>query len=388
MKIKVMQVIGQLRIGGAENVAMNLYRYIDRNIFEFHYLVYNYKIGDYEREVFELGGKVIHINYSYWHLNRYKRDLLNTFKDNGPYDIIHVHTMFHNGVILQIANQAKIPLKISHAHTTRDGWQDTVGIKTIIKKLYINYMRKLICNNSDLLVACSQDAGIFLYGKLNYKERGMLLKNGIHIAKYIFNQNIRNTMRKNNNISDKRVYGCIGHFDEVKNHVFLIDVFEKISQIDKNAVLILLGDGILKPAIQRICAEKQLSAKVFFFGNVQNVHEWLQAMDFLLMPSLYEGFPLVLVEAQVSGLKCFVSDTISREVNITGKVRFLPLFINEWTFIINEEVEYDRSDINIEQLLSSEYNVFTSVRKMEEIYLELLHRKGMFLGDNVYKEKS
>ena len=373
-KVKVLQVVGQLRIGGAENVAMNLYRYIDKNVFEFHYLVYGEKIGDYEMEVAELGGKVIHIKYNSGNIRRYKRDLLKVIEENGPYDIIHSHMMFHNGIVLHTAKKAGIPVKISHAHSTNDGAFCSGVARKMSRKIYLRYARQLICNDADLLVACGENAGIYLYGKTSYKKRGMLLRNGIDIEKYRFNEHIRNTMRKSNMISNNRVYGCIGHFSEVKNHAFLIEVFDKLSYLEPDAILVLLGDGELRTSIEQLCRKKNLNRKVVFKGNVQNVHEWLQAMDCLLMPSLYEGIPVTLVEAQASGLKCFVSDKISKEINLTGDIKYIPLHIDDWVDIIHENNDYDRQNNTIAKMSDSGYNVVSTVKEMEMKYIEMVRQ--------------
>lgn len=366
-KIKVLQVIGKLRIGGAETVAMNLYRYINRNKFEFHYLVYGNDIGDYEAEVVELGGKVIHMNYSSRHIKKYKNDLLKIMMEEGPYDIIHTHMMFHNGIVLQIAKNAGIQIKVSHSHSTNDG-----GIKNVIRYIYLKYMRKLICDNADLLIGCGKDAGNFLYGKKVYAEKGILIRNGINIEKYQFNEQIRDEMRKKYGVSDKIVYGCIGHFEPVKNHSFLICVFEKLCKINENARLLLLGDGKLRSEFENACKKKHLEHNVFFTGNVNNVHEWLQMMDFLLMPSLYEGIPVTLIEAQASGIKCFVSDKVPREVNVTGRITYIPLNIDKWIELLNENIDYDRKVEVVKYLVDNGYDVRKSVAELEEKYMEML----------------
>lgn len=376
-KIKVLQVVGSLHIGGAETVAMNLYRYIDRNIFEFHYLVYGSSVGFYEKEVKQLGGKVIHIDYSYKKLGKYKKDLINVFNEYGPYDIIHAHMMFHNSIVLSIAKKYGIPITVSHAHSTNDGGVSNNPLIRIIRVIYIERARKIINENSDFLIACGEDAGKFLYGENEYKKRGYLLKNGIDIKKYKFNVSVRNRMQSMYNLKDKIVFGCVGHFEKVKNHQFLIDVFQQVHKNNSDTILVLLGDGKLKEEIQNKCTRIGLENSVIFTGNVNNVNEWMQSMDYLLMPSLYEGIPVTLIEAQASGLKCYVSDHVSTEPNITGLLRYLPLNQKIWTDELSQCTSYNRSTDYTDIMKENGYDVENNVIGLEYKYYELLDLKGI-----------
>lgn len=376
-KIKVLQVVGSLRIGGAETVAMNLYRYINRDIFQFDYLVYGNNIGAYESEVKALGGQVIHIDYSYRNLNKYKEEFVDVLRNNGPYTIVHSHMMFHNSLVLSIARRFGIPITVSHAHSTNDGGTSNNPIIKTIRALYVNKARNIINNNSDLIVACGTDAGEYLYGKAEYSRRGFLLKNGIDLNKYKFDKDLRAKFRKKYNIEDKKVLGCVGHFEKVKNHSFLIDVFNQIHKLDSDTVLILLGDGSLKKEIEKKCIELGINNDVVFIGNVNNVNEWMQAMDFLLMPSLYEGIPLTLIEAQAAGLKCFVSNKVSEESNVTGWLDYLPLNEECWVSKVNQYTCYDRSTNWSDKIIKNGYDVETNVSSLQKKYCELLESKGI-----------
>lgn len=368
---KVLQVVGQLRIGGAETVAMNLYRYIDREIFEFHYLVYGDKIGDYEEEVIRLGGKVIHIDYSAKNISGYKKDLERVFLENGPYDIVHAHMMFHNGIVLEIAKKNNVPVRVSHAHSTNDGAIKSCAKDYVMRWIYDYYSLLKIRKNANVYIACGNEAGNYLYGREFFKRKGILIKNGIDANKYQFDKQKRIILRKKFGLTKRHVYSCIGHFETVKNHKFLIDIFCNIYKQDNLAYLVLLGDGRLRKEIERICIERKIIENVLFMGNVDNVDEWLQAIDFLIMPSLYEGIPVTLVEAQAAGVKCFVSDRISEEVNYTNTIKYLPLENKRvWENIVHEDAKYERRN-NKELTINSGYDVAENVRKIQQIYLEM-----------------
>jgi glycosyltransferase involved in cell wall biosynthesis len=153
-----------------------------------------------------------------------------------------------------------------------------------------------------------------------------------------------------------------------KNHKFLIEVFKDIIKVDSKAYLVLLGEGTLKEEIYKLCVNSGINNNVLFTGNVDNVNEWLQAIDFILMPSLFEGFPVTLVEAQAAGVKCFVADNISQETNITGQVQFLPLEKREeWIKIASLPENYRRPD-NREALKKGGFSVKESMKKIEQIY--------------------
>lgn len=370
MKIKVLHVIGSLRIGGAENVAMNIYRYIDRDKYEFHYLVYGESIGDYEEEVMELGGKVIHMEYSpQITIGKYMRAFSNIVGENGPYEIVHAHMMLHNGLVLKVAKILKIPVRISHAHSTDDGKVRKGLWDCGIRQVYNLISRKRIKWYATHFLSCGDKAGNFLYGYKLYKKRGVLIKNGIDIEKFCFNEKIRYEMRKKYGFEDKIILGCVGHFEPVKNHNYLISLFEKIYKCNSNTLLLLLGDGKLKDDIYQKVQELHLEKNVLFTGNVANVSDWMQAMDCLLMPSLYEGVPVTLIEAQASGLKCFVSDTVSTEVNVTGDVTFFPLKDSYagWRNIANLNIKYERRQSG-EIVKQKGYDVKSNIKKIEEIY--------------------
>ena len=249
MKIKVLHVVGQLRIGGAETVAMNIYRYIDRSKYELHYLVYSDYKGDYEEEVEKLGGQVIHVKYMQgMTIKRYKDLLVKVNRENGPYKIIHAHMMFHNGMVLEAARQAEIPVRISHAHSTDDGGNKKYFFQRIIRFLYCSISRKYINRSATKLISCGQKAGEFLYGKKEFHKRGILIKNGIDFDTFKYNEEIRRYMRKKYCLDNFTVFGCIGHLEDVKNQEYLIKLISKYKE--DNTKLIFLGDGELRETLQ------------------------------------------------------------------------------------------------------------------------------------------
>lgn len=369
--IKILQVVGNLRIGGAETVAMNILRYIDKNKYEVHYLVYSEKISEFEEEVKELGGKVIHVPYTS-NIFRYIQMLHRLNKEYGPYSIIHSHMMFHNGIVLSAAKILGITGRISHSHSTNEGGKTNNIFQYLIRKIYVKFSRNLIVHNSTTYIGCGLAAGNFLYGKKLFAKEGKYIRNGIDINRYIFDQSIRQKLREKYGLSDNiRAFACIGHFDIVKNHAFIIDVFDDVCKYSDNFRLFLLGEGKLRPEIEALVEAKHLKEKILFTGNVTNVHEWLQAIDCLLMPSLYEGVPLTLIEAQASGLKCLVSSNVSQESAITSCIEFIPLECKKkWIDRMCNIDNYKRHSM-IEEISRSGYNVADRMNDIFDIYSEL-----------------
>ncbi|WP_282709348.1 glycosyltransferase [Ligilactobacillus sp. Marseille-Q7487] len=371
-KIKVLQIVGSLRIGGAENVAMNIYRYINRDKYEFHYLVYGKEIGDYEREVETMGGKVIHISYKPKVIDlEYRKTLEKIIEKNGPYDIVHAHMMFHNGKIFSSLKKYNIPLKISHAHSTDDGSEKNNLLRKLIRKVYTYVERRNILKYANCYIACGDKAGEYLYGKKLYHSQGILVRNGINIEEYTFNSNNRKFLRNLYGLENNIVIAIIGHLEMVKNHSYAIKIFKNIHDKIPNSRLLIFGEGKLKNNLQQQIFDNNLQDVTKFMGNVNNVNEWLQAIDILLMPSLFEGVPLTLIEAQTAGVRCFVSENISKEVKITDLLTFISIEeenIQEWTnAVVSCRLEYNRN-LYSKKVIEKGYGIDENIDIIKRIY--------------------
>lgn len=370
-KIKVLQVIGGLRIGGAEKVAVDLWQSIDKTKFEFHYLVYGNEQGGYEELVKQLGGKVIHMQRPSGLRINFCKSLIDIMKKNGPYQIVHSHLLFHSGTVLEAAEKAGVPIRIAHSHSTQNIAKSNEKIlNRWLQKIYQYKMRNKINKYSTIKLACGKRAGEYLYGKEVFQKEGIYLRNRIEVDKFGYNMETRKKMREKLGLNKKMVYGHIGHLDEVKNHNFLLDVYEIISK-KEDSVLLLVGDGELKEKLQDKARKLNIENKVFFLGNRNDVNELLQAIDIVIMPSFFEGFPLSLIEAQASGVKIFAADTITKEVNITKTITYLPLErgANFWADVILKNNEYCRKTaVNI--LKKRGYDIGTLGKDLEDIYKE------------------
>lgn len=358
-KIKVLQVIGSLRVGGAETVAMNFFRYIDRERFEFDFIVYGEKVEPYEFEVKKLGGRVFHLNSPNEGYKIFLRELRRILREYGPYNIVHSHTLFNSGLVLKAAFMENVPLRIAHAHSSRSNvrysWK-----KKIYTRLMRGYLRKYATN----WIACSNQAGNYLFGENLFNKNGLILKNGIDISRYISNEGDRIKIRKKYKIEDKFVIGHIGRFSEVKNHEFIIDVFKDIYEKDTNSVLLLVGDGELRVRIEQKIQEFGLEKSVILTGTQNNVSQFLNAMDVFFFPSHYEGLGISVIEAQASGLYCIVSKAIPKEAYISNNIESLDL--QEDKEIWTDKIIKNSSHESV--IVPKDYDVIEQVRLLQQIY--------------------
>ena len=316
--IRILHIIGGLNLGGAENFLMNIYRNIDRTKIQFDFLVN--RGGAFEDEIKELGGKIFYIPA----LQKvgpiiYKKKLHEFFREHKEYVIVHSHLNQVSGIILEVAKKEKIPVRIAHSHSSSN------SANNFFERLYKNYLNTKINKNATNFLACSDEAAKWLY-KEKAKE-AIIIKNAIDIERFKFNEEKRKLIRKELNINENDIaIGHVGRFSSVKNHKFLIELFNEFQKDKRNAKLLLVGDGSLRNEIENQIATLNIKDKVVLVGNKKNVEDYYNAMDLFVFPSLYEGLGMVLIEAQINGLNCLTSkDAVPNEVNITGHVKFVLL---------------------------------------------------------------
>lgn len=317
---KILQVVGSLRLGGLETVAVNYMKFSDTNKYEFTYLVYGEEVGELENEILERKGKIIRVEKP-TNLLKFFKQVFNVISSTGPYDVVHSHPLFNSGIIITAAYYAGVPKRIVQAHSSQKNKKNS-----FIKIIYQYIMRKLINKYSTHFIAVSKEAGHFVFGEEKFEERGIIIKNGIDVEKYRYNELIRKTIREKFNIKKTDIIlGHVGTMNTVKNQEFLIKLMDIISQKKSDYKLLLVGDGPNFKNIHKLVNELNLSNYVILAGMQKNVHEILQAMDIYLFPSLYEGMPLALLEAQSASLPCIVSDAITTEAILNKNIELLPL---------------------------------------------------------------
>lgn len=309
-------------MGGAERVAANISTYAPEGEFEFHYLVFDCYENLYGPEIEARGGKVITVPAPNNGYKAYIRLISKLMLENN-YAAVHSHTMFNSGINLAVAKRNKVPVRIAHSHTTRT--ERPVSMK---QRIYEKLMQKLIVHSATDLIACGVEAGEWLFGKKAFEKHGVVVRNGINTDAFAYSEQNRARIRENYGIpADAFVVGHSGTMIPLKNQEFLIRLMPRIKQSLPNAFLMLMGkgeDSELK-RLKGIAVECGVTDAVVFCGAVMNVNECLSAMDVFAFPSLREGTPLALIEAQANGLPCVISDRIPDDAILTDLVSRIPL---------------------------------------------------------------
>ncbi|WP_276888335.1 glycosyltransferase family 1 protein [Faecalibaculum rodentium] len=346
-------------IGGIETFLLNVYKKIDRNKYHFDFITQSANPA-FAKEFKKLGANIYQIS-SPKKLLSYIRDINQVFDNN--YDVIHFHKNSAANIIpIILATKKNLSKIVIHSHNTAPS---VLGITSYLHKVNRHYL----VNHANYRIACSDLAGKWLFGS---KEKYEVIPNGIDINKFKFNNSIRNGMRRSIGIpEDAFVIGHIGRFSSQKNQDFLVKIFHKIKEIRDISVLILIGDGELRGEVEKEVVSLGLEDSVLFLGTRTDIPELLSTMDVFLMPSIYEGLPIVGVEAQASGLSLYLSDTISRELVLSDSVNWFSLDSNPSDIAkiiardqINETIRKQRWL----QVVSSGYDIEQTVFKMSDIY--------------------
>ena len=359
MKILIISTV-PFEANGITSVILNYCRNINKDGLDFDFLIAD-RISSIYKEELEKSRVAV---YCLPRKSKPLRYLFETYKimKKNQYDIVHVHGN-SSFMILDIlpAKLTRIPIRIVHAHNTKCS-------NDKLHKLLLPVMEKLCTNR----FACGEAAGKWMYGEKTYLE----LKNGIDLRKYHHNDWIRQKYREKLCAGDKKVIGHVGSFVEQKNHMFILDMYVRLLEEDKNNILLLAGAGPLFEEIKEKAKEKNISDNIIFLGVTSEVDKYIQAMDVLLLPSLFEGLPVVLIEAQAAGLNCIVSDKVTREADLTHSMNFLSISdVEPWVEVIRR-IPIDCSEREVRsnswcEILKREgYDIVENANVMKKAYLE------------------
>lgn len=357
---RVLHCLFRLGSGGAETLIMNLYRAMDRDKIQFDFAVRSQKVELYQEEIEKLGG---HIYFT----PEFPKNVLENYRQmerimrERQYQAVHIHA---NSLIyikpLDIAKKMGIPVRIIHSHNTRAANHCAT---------LLHYINRGAINHSTVYhLACSEVAGKWMFGNRSFT----IFHNAVDVIRFQQKNKTRAQIRALYGLEDMFVVGHVGRFVYQKNHPFLIDIFEALHSLCPNARLMLVGSGEGEERIRKIVRDKGLSEFVIFAGVHENVEDFYNAFDVLLLPSLFEGLPFVLVEAQVSGLPCVVSDIVSREAAVAqGLLQFISLqeSAERWAeAVLSYGKGYKRYGRETE-ILAAGYDITYNAKLLEEIYL-------------------
>lgn len=382
--IKIAQVMGKMAGGGVESVVMNYYRNVDKEKFSFDFLVDSDSTNIPYEEIESLGGRVILIP-PYQKLSRYLKELKKVFIENH-YKIVHSHINTLSVFPLYVAKKCKIPVRIAHSHSTSNR-------KEYKKNLLKNLLRPFSKRYATDYFCCSEYAGRYLFGDKAYNEKKVtLINNAIAIDNFLYKEDIRKKKRKELCITDELVIGHVGRFISQKNHLRLLEIFNALTHIDNNTnfILLLVGEGKLESKVREKVKELNLETKVKFLGQRNDVNELMQAMDIFLLPSLYEGLPVVGVEAQTAGLLCILSSKMTKETRVLSKTKFISLKNSdeEWAREILAVYQNFQRKNTAKEIIKANFEIKTETKKLEKRYKALLKqpKKKIFfiVNSNIY----
>lgn len=359
--VRIAQIIGKLSAGGVEAVITNYYKNINHNKYQFDFFID-------EDSQFEPPEEIIEMGAHYYVIPPYKKVfshikvLLQFFKRN-QYLIVHSNMNTLSVLSLFAAWKAKVPIRINHNHSTASKGETK---KNIIKYMLRPFAKVFATD----CIACSEYAAEWLFGKEATNSKTVeIFNNAINIDLFDFNEAIREQVRDELGIKDKYVVGHVGRFCFQKNHEFLIDIFESLMKKNNNAILLLIGSGELEESIKEKVKSVGLQNSVIFLGTTNEVYRYYQAMDVFVLPSRYEGLPVVGIEAQTSGLPCLFSTEMTKETQITDNALMVELDkgADYWSDLIIASSSCSRKH-TLNEITSAGFDIKTQARHLENYY--------------------
>ena len=368
--LRVLHSVSNMARAGIETMLMNYYRQIDRRQLQFDFLANKPVPGEYDEEIRSMGGRVfVSPGLNPLHYPRYRRYVADLLRENPDIKIVHAHNEAMGYYALKSAKDAGLRIRIAHAHNTQ-----------IIRDY--KYPLKLICKRllpgaATDYWSCGRDAGIYYYGEMRWNASGFILHNAIDLSRFGFRPEARARQRQMHGLQDCFVIGHVGRFNVQKNHGRLLDIFARIVKTEPSARLALIGTGELEQSVREKALNLGILDKTLFLGQMADVSDWYQAMDCFVLPSLFEGLPVVGIEAQAAGLPCVFSDRVTDEVLLSPEARRVPLQSDdaEWAGEIMKAARAaaDRKK-GMDTVRQAGYDIHAEALKLQRVYLEMADR--------------
>ena len=385
--MRVLQAVGAMNRAGVETWLMHVLRNMDRKCIAMDFLVHTEQPGAYENEICSLGSKVIRCLNAQNPL-AYRRNFERVIREHGPYDIIHSHVHHFSGFLLKLSQGAGIPARIVQSHCDTAYRLSAAGS---LRRAYFGISRRWISRYATLGLAVSRDSARDLFGpRWETDDRWRIFRLGFDLTPFRQTTD-REAVRAELGIPvDAFVVGHIGRFGEQKNHAFLVQIASELIRLEPRSYVLLIGEGHLRPMVERRLAELGIAPtdrgartggtdKVLLLGSRPDVPRlMLGAMDALALPSLFEGLPVVLIEAQAAGLPSVISDVVTDEGDIVKPlIRRLPLSrsASDWAQALldagrRRPVDQSRA---LELMEQSPFDIGVSLAELMRIYEEVNH---------------
>lgn len=358
--IRILHIVPNMQAGGLETLIMNIYRNIDRTKIQFDFLVHYTGDYFYDDEIKKLGGKMYKLSVrDDNNFVKYLKDLDSFFEKHKEYKIVHGHMESLGQFYFKAAKRHHVPVRIAHSHNSATENTIKGKIKRVLLKRYKVYATDYF--------ACSEKAGKFMFNNKEFT----VLKNAIIVDNFTFSENDRQQLRRELGLENKLVIGHAGRFCEQKNHKFLIKIFRDIVRCDKNAILLLIGEGETFCRVQEQVSEYGLEGNVLFLGVRKDIAKLYQAMDCFVFPSLFEGLGIVAIEAQCSGLPVVASEVVPKEAAVTKQFYYMSLdnTSKEWADTILKVSRSERK-AEVDKIRGAGYDVRDVASFLQQFYLK------------------
>ncbi|MFD1162234.1 glycosyltransferase [Hwangdonia seohaensis] len=362
---RILHIVGTMDRAGAETMVMNLYRAIDKNKYQFDFVYFTNKVCAYDDEIKELGGVIYRIPEHSAVIRTYK--LYQLLKKNRQFYAVHCHQLLANASHQLAAFLAGIPTRISHAHSTQD-----IHNTNVIRSLYQKVSKAIISKLSTDFIACGVEAGNFLFPS---KESILYIPNAIDVSKFIESEKKKIKFFFDiGSINDNTIIiSQIGRFMPVKNHEFSINFAVYLKQNNIDFHMVFAGSGHLENDLKQLVIKRGLSNHITFLGVREDIDLVLAHSKLLIMPSLYEGFPVILVESQAAGIPALISSGISQEVDLgLDLVQFCDLKASkeEWLKLMQDSLKKERVNaLERQKIIKSKgFDIDVSVKLLEKLY--------------------
>lgn len=362
--IRVLHVMGCSDAGGISSVVLNFYRFMDREKIHFDIALTIPTVGQNGKALQELGAGIHFLPLKSEGLGRFREELEKLLV-GGRYDAIHVHESETCYVALQVAKKLGIPCRVAHAHTTSP-WEGVKGELRRLSGCMLNY------HYASRVIGCGRLAGERIFGKNNMKRpRAMVLPNAVDAEKFAFDEELRRTVRKELGVEDQFVIGMVGRLADQKNYPFALEIMARLRHVMPDAILVAAGNGPDEMLIKEKIGQLGLEDHVMMLGRRSDVNRLYQAFDLFLLPSLYEGFPVVGVEALASGLPVLLSDQITGELGIFSAVEYISLKdADRWVAAIEKQRKPVDRMSRQREVVEHGFDLRDTVQLLEKVYLE------------------
>lgn len=359
---RVLCLLSDMNAGGAETFLMKMYRSLDRTQYQMDFCLTLDEECFYNEEIRSLGGRIFVIPQKSKDLRGYREGLLRVVRENEYRYVLRITSHAAGFLDIKLAKAAGAVRCAVRSSNASDGAGFLNGLLHLA-------CRALWGRNVDVKIAPSDLAGRHTFGK-RAVQRGEVqwLRNAVDLDIYRYDADGREVVRQELGISDRFVVGHVGRFTTQKNHRFLIEIFDEIRKKRDDAVLLLVGNGMLEDTIRAAVAQRGIADRVIFTGVRADVPRLLSAMDCFVFPSLYEGMPNTVIEAQATGLPCVIADTITREAAVTDLVTYLPLGRAErWA-----QCALDHADTPVRQdtkavMMANGYDIYGAAKQFTQL---------------------